>query len=390
MTFPQKCLASLGTVHTGSTPSTSDMQFWGGEIPFVTPSELDQRLPVVTTPRTLTAAGGSQSRLICKGSVMVCCIGSLGKIGIAGRTLATNQQINSIEFDSQKVWPKFGYYACQTLKLKLVTMAPATTIAIVSKSKFAQLEIPVPPLPEQRRIAAILDQAEALRAKRREALAQLDVLTQSIFIEMFGSPVSNPKNWVVKPLIECAEKIQIGPFGTQRHEEDYIDGGIPLINPTHLRGGVIRPDASLTVSKEKYTELSNYYLFDGDLIMGRRGEMGRCAVITQREQGWLCGTGSLFVRPKTEVLHPIYLGLVISSPSMRLFLENVAQGVTMANLNKTIVGGLPIAVPPMAKQLTFVSQLKTTHAIKKHSLDSLAELDTLFASLQHRAFQGEL
>ncbi len=390
MTFPQKCLATLGTVHTGSTPSTSDEQYWGGEIPFVTPSDLDQRLPVFKTPRTLTAEGGRQSRLIREGSIMVCCIGSLGKIGIAGQTLATNQQINSIEFDPQKVWAKFGYYACQTLKSQLVTMAPATTIAIVSKSKFSQLEIPVPPLPEQRRIAAILDQADELRAKRREALAQLDSLTQSIFIEMFGDPVNNPKSWGVETLGECAEKIQIGPFGTQLHEEDYIDGGIPLINPTHLRGGMISPDSSLTVSPVKYAELGNYYLLSGDLIMGRRGEMGRCAVITQREQGWLCGTGSLFVRPKTDVIHPIYLGFVISSPSMRRFLENVAQGVTMANLNKTIVGGLPIAVPPMANQLAFVSQLKATNAIKKHSLDSLIQLDTLFASLQHRAFQGEL
>jgi type I restriction enzyme S subunit len=118
--------------------------------------------------------------------------------------------------------------------------------------------------------------------------------------------------------------------------------------------------------------------------------MGRCAVITKREEGWLCGTGSLFVRPITDVLSPTYLGLVISSPSMRRFLENVAQGVTMANLNKTIVGGLPIAVPPMAMQQAFVSQLNATQAIKNLSLNSLAELDTLFASLQHRAFRGEL
>ena len=124
--------------------------------------------------------------------------------------------------------------------------------------------------------------------------------------------------------------------------------------------------------------------------MGRRGEMGRCAVITNREEGWLCGTGSLFVRPKSDVLSPTYLGLVISSPSMRRFLENVAQGVMMANLNKTIVGGLPIAVPPMTMQKAFVSQLNATKAIKNHGLNSLAEFDTLFASLQHRAFRGEL
>lgn len=145
MTFPLKRLASLGTVQTGSTPSTSDEQYWGGEIPFVTPSELDRNLPVTKTPRTLTDEGSRQSRLLSEGSVMVCCIGSLGKIGIAGRKVATNQQINSIEFDPLQIWPKFGYYACQKLKSKLITMAPATTVPIVNKSKFEQLEIPVPP-----------------------------------------------------------------------------------------------------------------------------------------------------------------------------------------------------------------------------------------------------
>ena len=162
---------------------------------------------------------------------MVCCIGSLGKIGIAGRTLATNQQINSIEFDSQKVWPKFGYYACQTLKLKLVTMAPATTIAIVSKSKFAQLEIPVPPLPEQRRIAAILDQADALRAKRREALAQLDSLTQSIFIEMFGDPIGNSQSWPLCSLESVCKKITDGTHKTPI----YVASGIEFLSAKDLK-----------------------------------------------------------------------------------------------------------------------------------------------------------
>ena len=308
-----------------------------------------------------------------------------------GGAAVLNQHIFRVDLKEYLVTKEWAKFVINAQLNTLIGMAHGGVgLQHVTKGMVEGLEIPVPPLPEQRRIAAILDQADALRAKRREALAQLDSLTQSIFIEMFGDPVSNPKNWSVKPLSECSERIQIGPFGTQLHEEDYIDGGIPLINPTHLRGGVISPDSSLTVSPEKYRELSNYYLLAGDLIMGRRGEMGRCAVITNREQGWLCGTGSLFVRPKTDVLSPTYLGLVISSPSMRRFLENVAQGVTMANLNKTIVGSLPIAIPPIAMQQAFVSQLNATQSIKNHSLNSLAELDTLFASLQHRAFRGEL
>lgn len=389
MTFPLKRLASLGTVQTGSTPSTSDEQYWGGEIPFVTPSELDQNLPVTKTPRTLTDEGGRQSRLLREGSIMVCCIGSLGKIGIAGRIVATNQQINSIEFDPQQIWPKFGYYACQQLKPKLLTMAPATTVPIVNKSKFEQLEIPVPSLPEQRRIAAILDQADALRTKRREALAQLDSLAQSIFIDMFGDSIQNPKGWQVATLASNSQRIQIGPFGSQLHEVDYIEGGIPLINPTHIQSGKIVPNWTLTVSEEKYVQLSQYHLAQGDLVLGRRGEMGRCAVVTDVEHGWLCGTGSLFIRLDTKVITPTYLKYVISSSPMKRHLESVAQGVTMANLNKDIVGGLKIPIPPLSVQLNFAARLEALEILNESSDGSLKELDALFASLQHRAFRGE-
>ena len=388
------CLSDFCTTGTGGTPSRSKLEryYEGGTIPWIKSGELRESV-INRAEECVTDAALKESsiKLVPAGAILLAMYGAtVGRLGILGIEATTNQAVCHIIPDPKIAVTRYVYHALSSQVPNLISMGVGGAQPNINQGIIKSLPIPLPPLPEQRRIAAILDQADALRAKRREALAQLDRLTQSIFIEMFGDPVSNPKKWGVKPLSECAERIQIGPFGTQLHEEDYIDGGIPLINPTHLRGGLISPDSSLTVSPEKYTELSNYYLFSGDLIMGRRGEMGRCAVITQREQGWLCGTGSLFVRPKTDVIHPIYLGLVISFPSMRRFLENVAQGVTMANLNKTIVGALPIAVPPMAKQLAFLSQLNATQAIKRHSLDSLAELDTLFASLQHRAFQGEL
>ena len=254
----------------------------------------------------------------------------------------------------------------------------------------AGLKIPLPPLPEQRRIAAILDQADALRTKRREALAELDQLTQSIFVEMFGDPVTNPKGWDVQALKNLSARIQIGPFGSQLHEEDYIDDGIPLVNPTHIKDGRLYPSRSLTISESKHQQLVQYHLSKGDLIMGRRGEMGRCAVVTEKEAGWLCGTGSLFVRPNNSCLLPIYLRQVLSSRSMRKHLENVAQGVTMANLNKEIVGALPIPTPPIHVQHAYVVQLAKVENIGNAQNLSLIEINSLFSSLQHRAFRGEL
>lgn len=251
-------------------------------------------------------------------------------------------------------------------------------------------KIPRPPLAEQQRIAAILDAADALRTKRREALAQLDVLLQSTFLDLFGDPVLNPMGWDTPTVKKTNSIVQIGPFGSLLHKEDYVVGGVSLINPKHIRNGGIIPSSDETVSTSKFTELSAYQLCQGDVIMARRGEMGRCAVIDAKTDGLLCGTGSLFIRPNAELLHPIYLLMVLSSVSMRKYLEKVAWGVTMANLNRSKVEKLHIPLPPLDLQRRFATIVAAVERQKAWQRAHLAELDTLFAALQHRAFAGEL
>ena len=251
-------------------------------------------------------------------------------------------------------------------------------------------KIIVPPIPEQKRIAAILDKADEIRRKREQAIAKLEQLAQSIFVEMFGDPVKNEKNFSSEQLRNLVKKIQIGPFGSQLHEEDYIEGGIPLINPTHIKSGKIQPDYKLSIPQIKYDTLQQYHLEKGDLIIGRRGEMGRCAVVTDKENGMLCGTGSLFVRLLQDLITPEYLCQTISSQSMREHLQNVSQGVTMANLNKDIVGSLKIIVPPIALQEEFAKRIKQIEKLKADNTKALANHNALFASLQQQAFSGNL
>ncbi|MEF1342121.1 restriction endonuclease subunit S, partial [Vibrio rotiferianus] len=131
----------------------------------------------------------------------------------------------------------------------------------------------------------------------------------------------------VKSLSEIA-RIQIGPFGTQLHKQDYIENGIPLINPTHIVRGDIIPKNNLTISSEKHQELTEYHLKTGDIVMGRRGEMGRCAIVNEREDGWLCGTGSLFIRPSKTGVFSEYLNKLLSSGAIKKHLEGESQGAT--------------------------------------------------------------
>ena len=142
-------------------------------------------------------------------------------------------------------------------------------------------------------------------------------LIPALFLDMFGDPVTNPKGWPLIRLGESESRVQIGPFGSLLHKEDYISGGVPLINPMHIIKGRIEPGTEQTVREEKAAELSAYRLAAGDVVMGRRGEMGRCAIVSPLEAGMLCGTGSLFIRPAPTEFSPVFLSAVLSSAQMK-------------------------------------------------------------------------
>ena len=187
---------------------------------------------------------------------------------------------------------------------------------------------------------------------------------KSQFVELFGDPILNPYKWQKVPLSDIAD-IKIGPFGSLLHREDYIWGGHPLVNPSHIHDGVIVVDEQLTVSKTKYEELSAYHLIKNDIVMGRRGEMGRCAVV--QTSGLLCGTGSMIIRTLREV-RADFLQKIISFPSFKKLLDDVAVGQTMPNLNVPIVSRLEIIKPPNEVQnayYAFVEQIDKSKLVSQ-------------------------
>ncbi|MEX1362579.1 MAG: restriction endonuclease subunit S [Nannocystaceae bacterium] len=181
------------------------------------------------------------------------------------------------------------------------------------------------------------------------------------------------------PLQEVCH-IQIGPFGSLLHKEDYTTGGVPLINPMHIVSGKIQAGEDQTVSEQKAATLSGYRLQQGDVVMGRRGEMGRCAIVSGTEAGMLCGTGSLYLRPDPKRLSSLFLARMLSSESMKRRLENLSQGVTMPNLNRTMIEGLEVLLPPLAEQKRIAGILDAADALRAKRRESLAQLDTLLQS----------
>jgi len=175
-------------------------------------------------------------------------------------------------------------------------------------------------------------------------------------------PCDLPNGWEWARFVEYALEVSTGPFGSMLHQSDYVAEGIPLINPSHMVNGRIEPEVNVAVTTEKAAELSAYRLFAGDIVMARRGEVGRMALVTPVEEGWLCGTGSFVLRFSTEVSRDFIIKL-FRCHSVRSYLAEEAVGTTMTNLNHGILKRMPIALPPIAEQHRIVAEINELFAI---------------------------
>ena len=346
-------LKELGEVITGNTPSKMILDYWDSDdVSFVKPDIISDSgiTTIVESSEYLSEKAREKARIVSENAIFVTCIGSIGKIGIAGPGYyAFNQQINVI-VPNENVVPKYLAYAMLHSKPQLTAIANAPVVPIINKSQFSDFEINIDTdMQKQVEIVNVLDKVVGIIQARENELSKLDDLVKARFVELFGDPITNPYSWNKLELKELAD-LKIGPFGSLLHKEDYIEGGHALVNPSHIVDGRIIIDPKLTVSEEKYAELSAYHLKVGDVVMGRRGEMGRCAVV--EEEGLLCGTGSLLIRPKGKVTAD-YIQKIISYPTFKKTIEDMAVGQTMPNLNVPIVSGFRIITPPIEVQNSY-------------------------------------
>jgi type I restriction enzyme S subunit len=246
-------------------------------------------------------------------------------------------------------------------------------------------EVVLPPLPEQRRIAAILDQTEALRAKRREALAQLDSLTQSIFIEMFGDSQAIFSNWPIRNLGELLEFLTSGSRGWAKY---YTESGALFLRIQNVCRDELKLDDVAFVNVPDSAEAKRTQVREGDVLLSITADLGRTAVIP-------AGLDKAHINQhlsilRTKAIAPRYLSAFLSSPAgQREVLGRDKHGVK-AGLNFDDIRSFRIPLPPNSLQNEFVHRLDAIAKQKKTCLNSLAELDALFTSLQHRAFRGDL
>jgi type I restriction enzyme S subunit len=277
---------------------------------------------------------------------------------------------------------------------KLEQAATGATMVNLSNTALGDLIIAVPPLPEQQRIVGILDEALEGIAKAR-ASAERNIQNARALFESHLQSVFTQRGpgWVEKRLGEVATSISTGPFGTMLHKSDYVPDGIPLVNPMNILDSRIIPSNKMMVNDKTRKRLRSYVLKAGDVVIGRRGELGRCALVTEREEGWLCGTGSFFVR-LSDCMDAKFFVALFGSQQFRSRLEGSAVGTTMSSLNHGILKDLRLPVPPIAVQRKEMAKadelLSETQRLESIYQRKLATLEALKKSLLHQAFTGQL
>ena len=257
--------------------------------------------------------------------------------------------------------------------------------------------VPLPPLSEQQRI---VERIEELFTKLDEAKERLQEVANSFAVrkaailhKAFTGELIGKKIEQLVPLESLVDLIKIGPFGSALHESDYIENGIPLVNPKHIVQQHIVPQSKISISDEKAEELSSYKLKENDIVLGRRGEMGRCAPISNREENWICGTGSMIIRLKEEYDARLY-SLILGSQATVTYLENSAVGSTLKNLNEKIVRKIPVPQFDIEEQHEIVrlidDLLARERAAQQAAEQALASIDLMKKAILARAFRGEL
>ncbi|MGE3343958.1 MAG: restriction endonuclease subunit S [Vicinamibacterales bacterium] len=279
------------------------------------------------------------------------------------------------------------FFKTPEYRRRVSALAAGININNLRNEHLDQLQMRLPSLREQARVAAVLDRAEALRAKRRASLALLDTLPQSIFLEMFGDPATNSKLWPVAQVADCIES---ATYGTSEKAQD--EGEFPV-----LRMNNVTSAGELDLTDIKFMNLpgrlhDRYLVRQGDLLFNRtnsRDLVGKTAIV--REHAPMAYAGYLIRLRVHAGCDPEYLVAFLNSRYAKAKLRGMCKSIIgMANINAKEIQGMTLPVPPLEMQRKFASRVRQVLGLKQVLVRSARGFDAVFMSLQQRAFRGEL
>ena len=347
-------LGDICEVITGNTPSKKIKEYWDkDEVPFITPPELKyEGINYITPSIFVSKIGAKQGRIISKNSICVCCIGSLGKLGILKDDAITNQQINSLILKDKNIDLLYLYFYLKTTKNNLEAMASSTTVKIINKSSFEKIEIKLPDIRIQKKISKKLEILENNINFRKKQLIYLKELNKSLFIRMFGDPLTNDRiEWKFSKIKNIGKIISGSTPNTNTPE--LWNGDYLWITPAELKD-----DSFIVNSTERkltYLGIKNSSLIEmpiGTVLLSSRAPIGKVAIVGKN---MFCNQGFKNIIPNEEI-NSIYLYYILKEK--KEYLNFLGRGATFKELSKEIVENISLKIPPIELQNKFAERVE--------------------------------
>lgn len=307
---------------------------------------------------------------------------------------AVNEHVFCVRVDPERALPMYVYHfliSPDGQKAMQLDFRGAT-VGGISREFSRKTRVPLPPVPEQRRIAAILDRADGLRAKRRAACQQLDNLSEAVFFALCGS---DSHHWTEKTVKSLAARrpnaIRTGPFGSQLLHSEFVEEGVAVLGIDNAVQNRFVWGRSRFISEHKYRQLQRYTVTPGDVLITIMGTCGRCAVVPD-DVGRAINTKHLCcITLDQSLCLPSYLhACFLLDPLVRRQLGVRERGAVMPGLNMELIKQLRVAIPPLAVQRKHERVQNAVSGLRTRHEESSGQSDKLFASLQQRAFSGAL
>ncbi len=378
-------LAEVVEIKGGGTPKRNIPVYWNGRIPWATVKDLKSPF-ISSTEENISKEGVSNSatNLLPAGTIIIATRMGLGKVAVNEVPMAINQDLKGLmvknNFDS-----RFLFHFLNSKPAHISSFGKGATVKGVTLDVIRNLEVPVYPLKEQRRIASILDKADQIRRKRKESIQLMDQFLQSVFIEMFGDPIRNSKKWMVCSLGELLEFITSGSRGWAKY---YSESGSKFLRIQNVGYNELKLNDLAYVNVPNTVEGARTKIKSGDILLSITADLGRTAVATDIVEGAFINQHLALLRVRGIV--PEFLSAYFATAGGQNLIQQGNKGGVKAGLNFNDIRRLKICLPPRELQEKYKLIECRIRSFKDDLLEMAASIDNLFVSITQRAFRGEL
>ena len=391
MKWPVKKLGDICEIISGATPSTTVKEYWGDDFFWATPKDLSDLndTEIKTTIRKISALGlkSCAATLLPINSVLFSSRAPIGLVAINVVPIATNQGFKNLVPNRNLLDTRYLYHWLTCNRKKIDAMGVGATFKEVSKAIVSKIEIPLPPLAEQQRIAALLDTADRILKQRELAIAKLDQLAQSVFVEILGDPVKNTKNFPIENIGELPIHIADGNYSSKYPSaSEFVDSGIPFIRANNLKNLTLVNDDVRYITERKHIELAKGHVKFRDVVIVTRGEIGKVGLVPKEFDDANMNAQLVLLRPNSSILLPEYLCHFFNNNYTKSYVKNFETGVALKQLPIGNLKKIKICIPPIALQNKFANIVKKIESQIEFQNNQKFIIKSMLSSLQHQSF----